>query len=62
MLSYGLLYLDFAEARQNRYSDRVEKRIACFAIIYQGTHHSNYSTEMLHMVACLEKLWKKDVK
>ena len=62
LLSYGLLYLDFVDAYQKGYSGRVEKCIACLAVIYQDSSYKNYSAELLHMVACLKKLWKRDLK
>lgn len=62
LLSSGLLYLDFVDACRKGYSGRVEKCIACLAIIYQDSNAKNYSTELLHLVACLKKLWKQDLR
>lgn len=62
LLSYRLLYLDFIDACQKSYSGQVEKCIACLAVIYQDSNYKNYSTELLHMVAYLKKLWKRDLK
>ena len=62
LLSCGLLYLDFVDACRKGYSGRVEKCIACLAVIYQDSNSKNYSAKLLHMVACLKKPWKKDLR
>lgn len=41
LLSFGLLYLDFVDACRKGYSGRVEKCIACLAIIYQDFNAKN---------------------
>ena len=62
LLGMGLLYMDFVDACRNGMSGRIEQCIRCFAIIYQGTVATKYAAEMLHMVACLQKYWKKEFK
>lgn len=62
LLNLGLLYLDFVNACRNGYSGRVEKCIQCFAGIFQGSRAKNYAGELLHLAACLKKVWKPDFK
>ena len=62
LLNYGLLYLDFNDACRKGYSGRVEKCIACLAVIYQGSHQTKYSMKLIHMVACMKRIWKDDLK
>ena len=62
LLNYGLLYLDFNDACCKGYSGRLEKCIACMAVIYQGSHQIKYSMELIHMVACMKRIWKDDLK
>lgn len=62
LLNYGLLYLDFNDACCKGYSGRVEKCIACLAVIYQGSHQTKYSMKLIHMVACMKRIWKDDLK
>ncbi len=62
LLNYGLLYLDFNDACRKGNSDRVEKCIACLAVIYQVSHQYRYSIELIHMVACMKRIWKDDLK
>lgn len=62
LLSYKLLYLDFVNACQKDYSGQVKKCIAYLAVIYQDSNYKNYGAELLHMVAYLKKLWKRDLR
>ena len=62
LLNTGLLYLDFADACRGGYSARVEKCIQCFAVLFQGSYAKNYAGEMLHLAACLKKLWNPEFK
>ncbi len=56
LLNYGLLYLDFHNACRKDYSGRLEKCIAYMAMIYQGSHQTNYSMELIHMVVCMKRI------
>ncbi len=62
LLNYGLLYLDFNNAYRKGYSSWLEKCIVCMAVIYQGSHQTKYSMELIHMVACMKRIWKDDLK
>ena len=62
LLNYGLLYLDFNNACCKGYSSRLITYIACMIVIYQGLHETKYSMELLHMVACMKRIWKDDLK
>ena len=62
MLNTGLLYLDFADACREGYSARVKKCIKCFAVLFQDSYAKNYAGEILHLTACLRKLWKPEFK
>lgn len=60
--SLGLLYLDFADACRTGHSGRIEQCIGCFAVIFQSTKSTRYAREMMHMVSCFKKIWKKEMK
>ncbi len=62
LLNYDLLYLDFNDACRKSYSSWLEKCIACMAVIYQGSHQTNYSMELIHMVVCMKRIWNDDLK
>ena len=62
LLNIGLLYLDFADACREEYSARIEKCIRCFAVVFLGSYAKNYAGEMLHLTACLKKLWNPEFK
>ncbi|MCJ1343041.1 hypothetical protein MMC31_001230 [Peltigera leucophlebia] len=60
--SLSLLYIDFAEACCTGHSGRIEQCIRCFAVIFQTTRSTKYAREMMHIVACFKRLWKKEMK
>ena len=62
LLNLGLLYLDFVNACRNGYSGRVEKCIQLFATVFQGSAAINYAGECLHLVACLKRVWKPELR
>ena len=62
ILGMGLSYLDFVDACSNGMSGRIGQCIRCFAISYQGAVATKYAAEMLHIVACVQKYWKKEFK
>lgn len=62
LLNLGLLYLDFVDACRGGFSGRVEKCIQCFAVLFQGSVSKNYAGECMHMVACLKRIWKPQVR
>ncbi len=55
-LSYGLLYLDLADACRKSYSGYVEKCISYLVVIYQSSNNTKYAIEITYMVACFKKL------
>lgn len=62
LLNYGLLYLNFNNAYRKSYNGRVEKCITCLTVIYQGSHQTKYSIELIYIVACMKQIWKNDLK
>lgn len=58
----GLLYMDFVDVCRTGHSRQIEQCIRYFAIIFQTTKSTKYVCEMMHMVACFKRLWKKEMK
>ena len=58
----ALIYLDFHYACRGGFSGRVEKCIQLFAVMFHGTRFANYSSECLHLVACLKRMWGPEFK
>ena len=58
----GLLYYEFADACCTGYSGTIEPCIGCFTIIFQAIKSTKYIREIIYMVACFKKLWKKEMK
>lgn len=56
LIREGVAYLDFISAYRSGFSERVEKCIEYFAILYQGSTLTNYAGETIHLVACLKRL------
>ena len=57
LLSYGFLYLDFDDACHKGYSSQIEQCLQVLAILIQDTKTSNYAGELIHLIACLKKIW-----
>ncbi len=54
--SFGLLYLDFADACRTGHSGQIKQCIGYFAVIFQTTRSTKYAREMMHMIACFKRL------
>jgi hypothetical protein len=61
-LTCGLIYLDFHDACRGRFSGRVEKCVKWFAIMFADGKHANYTSECIHLVTCLARMWKPQFK
>lgn len=53
---------DYEDAVKCGDPGRLELIIRHWNILYQGTTKTNYSMELLHLVSCLEKLWKEPMR
>ena len=62
LVSYGLLYLDFDDACHKGYSGQIEQCFQVLAILIQGIRKSNYAGELIHLVACLKKIWGLEMR
>lgn len=58
----GLVYREYEDAIRAGDTGRIEKVIRYWALLYQGTNLSNYPQEMIHLVACLLKIWGEDIR
>ena len=58
----ALIYQDFHYACRGGFSGRVEKCIQLFAVMFHGTRFVNYSSECLHLVVCLKRMWGSEFK
>lgn len=56
LLSYNLLYLDFDDACHKNYSNQIEQCLQVLVILIQDTRKSNYASELIHLIVCLNKI------
>lgn len=62
LLLYNLLYLDFDDACHKNYSNQIEQSLLVLIILIQDTRKSNYVGELIHLIACLNKIWGPKIK
>lgn len=56
-----LMGRDYEDAIRCGDSGRLLKIIEYWCVEYQGTSKSNYSSALIHLVACFKKLWKPEM-
>jgi hypothetical protein len=62
-LQHGIMYRDFSESIRSGDSGRIEHCMVYFANWFQASRHANYVKEtMMHLVACLRKLWSPEFR
>ena len=58
LLTRDLLFIrDYEDAVKSGDSGRLEKVVEIWSVEYQPTKKSNYQRELIHLVACLKKIW-----
>lgn len=58
----ALVYREYEDAVSCGDVGRIEKVVRYWAVMYQGTKLTNYPQEMIHLVACLLKIWGGDIR
>lgn len=61
-LQQGLPYRDFSTAVKAGDSGRLEHIIRLWATQLHGTQNINYPRELVHMLACFEKIWSPEMR
>ncbi|RPA71413.1 hypothetical protein BJ508DRAFT_336047 [Ascobolus immersus RN42] len=61
-LKDALVYREYEDAVHCGDTGRIEKVLRYWTVMYQGTKLANYPKEMIHLVACLLKIWGADLR
>jgi hypothetical protein len=56
----ALVMRDYEHAVKQGDTGRILKAVEYWCVIFQGTSLSNYPNEMIHLMACLRKLWQPE--
>lgn len=57
-----LVVRDYESAIKSGDTGRIEKVLEVWCVEYQATSKVNYASELVHMIACLKKLWKSPMR
>lgn len=61
-LQHGFIYRDFCHAMRHGDSGRIKNCLTFFMLWFQGSKFTNYAAELVHLVACLNHLWSRDMR
>lgn len=58
----ALVYREYEDAVSSGDTGRIERVLKYWTVMYQGTQLANYPQEMIHLMACLLKVWGEDLR